>query len=118
MMTPAEFLKFQYGIDLWDKMNDKALIHPAFLNMVMEEYVKHVLLSKITEVSNKNPDDAIREYRLKLLEEIKIEFDICSDMSTSCLGYRNLCDRIRREIENKPIDKSISPIKPYTDINE
>ena len=63
---------------------------------------------------------AMDEYRLKILEEVKFGFDICSDMSTGCLGYRNLVDRIRREKENKPIDKSISPIKPYpyTDNNE
>lgn len=54
-----------------------------------------------------------QEYRLELLEEIKLGFDICSDTSAFCLGYRNLVDRIRREKENKPIDKSISPIKPY-----
>lgn len=54
-----------------------------------------------------------QEYRLELLEEIKFGFDICSDTSAFCLGYRNLVDRIRREKENKPIDKSISPIKPY-----
>lgn len=54
-----------------------------------------------------------QEYRLELLEEIKLGFDICSDTSAFCLGYRNLVDRIRREKENKPIDKSISPIKPH-----
>jgi hypothetical protein len=113
MMTPKEFLEFQYGIDLGDKMDEKGLIHPTFLTVVMEEYAKHILLSKATEVSNKNPDDAIREYRLKLLEEIKFGFDICSDTSAFCLGYRNLCDRIKREQANEPIDKSISPIKPY-----
>lgn len=63
-------------------------------------------------------DDALKamdEYKLQILEEIKFSFDICSDYSTQCLGYRNLVDRIRREKENKPIDKSISPIKknPY-----
>lgn len=54
-----------------------------------------------------------QEYRLELLEEIKLGFDICSDTSAFCLGYRNLVDRIRREKENKPIDKTISPIKPH-----
>jgi hypothetical protein len=58
-------------------------------------------------------EDVKREYRLELLEEIKLGFDICSDTSAFCLGYRNLVDRIRREKENNPIDKSISPIKPY-----
>lgn len=56
------------------------------------------------------------EYRLKILEDVKIGFDIYSDHSTMCLGYRNLIDRIRREKENKPIDKSISPIKKNTNI--
>ena len=54
-----------------------------------------------------------QDYKIKLLEEVKFGFDICSDHSTICLGYRNLVERIRREKENKPIDKSISPVKPY-----
>jgi hypothetical protein len=59
---------------------------------------------------------AMEEYKLEVLDDIKLGFDICSDNSTICLGYRNLVDRIRREKENKPIDKSISPIKknPWT----
>lgn len=56
---------------------------------------------------------AMAEYKLEILEDVKLGFDICSDSSTFCLGYRNLVDRIRREKENKPIDKSINPIKPY-----
>ena len=56
---------------------------------------------------------AMDEYRLEILEEVKLGFDICSDTSAFCLGYRNLVERIRREKENKPIDKSISPVKPY-----
>ena len=51
------------------------------------------------------------EYRLELLQEVKTGFDICSDISAFCLGYRNLVERIRREKENQPIDKTISPIK-------
>jgi hypothetical protein len=54
-----------------------------------------------------------QDYKVKLLEEVKLGFDICSDYSTACLGYRNLVERIRREKENKPIDKSISAVKPY-----
>jgi len=54
-----------------------------------------------------------QDYKILLLEEVKFGFDICSDHSTICLGYRNLVERIRREKENKPIDKSISPVKPY-----
>jgi hypothetical protein len=59
---------------------------------------------------------ALEEYKLELLNDIKLSFDICSDTSAFCLGYRNLVDRIRREKENQPIDKSISPIKkdPWT----
>jgi hypothetical protein len=113
MMTPKEFLEFQYGINLDDQIDEKRLIHPTFLANVMREYAEHVLLSKVTEATQKDPDNAIREYRLKLLEDVKFGFDICSDMSTGCLGYRNLVERIKREKENKPIDKSISPIKPY-----
>lgn len=56
---------------------------------------------------------AMEEYKLELLDDIKFSFDICSDTSAFCLGYRNLVERIRREKENKPIDKSISPVKPY-----
>ena len=55
--------------------------------------------------------------KVEFLEQVKIGFDICSDYSTLCLGYRNLVDRIRREKENiektQIIDKTISPIKPY-----
>lgn len=54
-----------------------------------------------------------QERKIQLLEQVKLGFDICSDTSAFCLGYRNLVDRIRREKENKPIDKSISPLKPY-----
>jgi hypothetical protein len=54
-----------------------------------------------------------QERKIELLEEVKIGFDLCSDYSTMCLGYRNLVDRIKREKENKPIDKSINPVKPY-----
>lgn len=107
-MTPKEFLEFQYGIDLTD---EKKLIHPVFLTTLMEEYAKHILLSKVMDDSEKNPDEAIRKYRLELLEEVKFGFDLCSDTSAFCLGYRNLVERIRREKENQPIDKSISPIK-------
>jgi len=53
------------------------------------------------------------EYKVQILEEVKFGFDLCSDLSTMCLGYRNLVERIRREKENKPIDKTISPVKPY-----
>jgi hypothetical protein len=56
---------------------------------------------------------AMDEYRLQILEEVKLSFDICSDTSAFCLGYRNLVERIRREKENKPMDKSISAVKPY-----
>ena len=105
MMTPKEFLAFQYGIDLDGYMDEKSLIHPTFLAMVMKEYSEHVLLSKATEVNQKDPDEAIREYRLKLLEDVKLGFDLCSDHSTICLGYRNLCDRIRREKSNEKPDK-------------
>lgn len=31
---------------------------------------------------------------LKTLKSIKFSFDICSDHSTLCLGYRNLCRKI------------------------
>lgn len=61
---------------------------------------------------------AMDEYRLEILEEVKIGFDLCSDTSAFCLGYRNLVDRIRREKENKPIDKSISPIKPSRELKD
>ncbi len=53
--------------------------------------------------------------KIEFLEQIKIGFDICSDNSTFCLGYRNLVDRIRREKENiekiQTIDRSINPLK-------
>ena len=58
---------------------------------------------------------AMDEYRLQILEEVKLGFDICSDTSAFCLGYRNLVERIRREKANEPIDKSISPIKRTLD---
>ena len=54
---------------------------------------------------------AMEEYKIQILEEVKFGFDICSDTSAFCLGYRNLVEKIRREKENQPIDKSISPIK-------
>lgn len=53
------------------------------------------------------------EYKIQILEEIQFRFKLCSDTSAFCLGYRNLVEQIRREKENQPIDKSISPIKPY-----
>lgn len=56
---------------------------------------------------------AMEEYKVQILEDVKFSFDICSDTSAFCLGYRNLVERIRREKENQPIDKSISPVKPY-----
>jgi len=61
-------------------------------------------------------EEFARQYKIKILEDVKFSFDICSDTSAFCLGYRNLVDRIRREKENQPIDKSISPIKkdPWT----
>jgi hypothetical protein len=117
-MTPEEFLEFQYGINIKEDIDEKKLIHPLFLKTVMEEYAKHVLLSKIMDETAKDADEAIRKYRLEVLEDVKFGFDICSDMSTNCLGYRNLCDRIRREIENKPIDKSIKAAEPFTDNDE
>jgi len=81
---------------LKDKINYYGFTEAA-IDFAVDEYVEEVK----------------REYRLELLEEIKFGFDICSDTSAFCLGYRNLVDRIRREKENNPIDKSISPIKPY-----
>jgi hypothetical protein len=63
-------------------------------------------------------DEYARQYRISILEEVKLGFDICSDTSAFCLGYRNLVDKIRREKANQPIDKSISPIKPYIDNDE
>jgi hypothetical protein len=53
------------------------------------------------------------DYKLQILEEVRFGFSLCSDHSTICLGYRNLLEEIRREKENKPIDKTISPVKPY-----
>jgi len=50
-------------------------------------------------------DEYVREYRIELLEEIKFGFDICSDTSAFCLGYRNLVDRIKREKANEKPDK-------------
>jgi hypothetical protein len=108
MMTPKEFLEFQYGIDISKKIDEKGFIHPTFLSVVMRDYTDYVLLNKVTEMNQKDPDEAIREYRLKLLEDVKFGFDICSDTSAFCLGFR-------REKENKPIDKSISPIKRTLD---
>jgi hypothetical protein len=35
------------------------------------------------------------EQRLKILEEVKLHFDIYSDHSTHCLGYRNLTQKIK-----------------------
>jgi len=58
-------------------------------------------------------EEFARQYRISILEEVQFGFSICSDTSAFCLGYRNLVERIRREKENQPIDKSISPIKPY-----
>jgi hypothetical protein len=58
-------------------------------------------------------EEFAQQYKIKILENVKFGFDICSDTSAFCLGYRNLVDRIRREKENQPIDKSISPINPY-----
>ncbi len=55
------------------------------------------------------------EYRLEVLESVKLGFDICSDHSTFCLGYRNLCDRIRREKSHEPLDKNISAVKSITE---
>ena len=39
---------------------------------------------------------------LETLKWIKFTFDICSDHSTMCLGYKNLCKRIE-ELEFKEI---------------
>ena len=58
-------------------------------------------------------EEIAQRYKLEILEDVKFGFDICSDHSTGCLGYRNLVERIRREKENQPIDESISPVKPY-----
>jgi hypothetical protein len=63
-------------------------------------------------------EEYARQYRISILEEVELGFRLCSDTSAFCLGYRNLVDKIRREKANQPIDKSISPIKPYTDNNE
>jgi hypothetical protein len=38
--------------------------------------------------------EAGRKTKVQLLEEVKIGFDVCSDMSTFCLGYRNLVKEI------------------------
>ncbi len=54
--------------------------------------------------------ELIQQYRLTLLEEVKFGFDIHSDDSTLCLGYRNLCDKIRREKTNEPIHTFPEPI--------
>ena len=40
MMTPEEFLEFQYGIDIKEDIDKKKLIHPLFLKTVMEEYAE------------------------------------------------------------------------------
>jgi hypothetical protein len=103
MMTPEKFLKERYEIDV-DK---KTMYHSVFLPLVMREYAEYVELYK----TMKESDEIIHDYRLKLLEEVKNGFDLCSDTSAFCLGYKNLVERIRREKENQPIDKSISPIK-------
>lgn len=108
-MTPKEFLKHQYGIDTDKQVDEKGMIHPTFLSVVMQEYVDYISAYKAMEKS----DEVIHNYKLKILEDIKLGFDLCSDTSAFCLGYRNLVDEIRRFKENKPIDKSISPVKPY-----
>lgn len=41
---------------------------------------------------------------LETLKWIKFTFDICSDHSTMCLGYKNLCKRIE-DLENIEINK-------------
>lgn len=61
--------------------------------------------------------DLLDKYRLVILEDVKLGFDICSDFSTQCLGYRNLVDRIVREKENeKP---TVFPVlnSPYNPFN-
>ena len=116
MMTPKEFLKFKYEIDTEKWVFEMDMLHPTFVAIAMEEYLDYVLLCN--DIKERDPDTALHEYKIKLMEDIKLGFDLCSDTSAFCLGYRNLCDKIRREKENKPIDRSISPIKPYTDNNE
>jgi hypothetical protein len=54
--------------------------------------------------------ELIQQYRLALLEEVKFGFDLCSDTSASCLGYKNLVDRIRREKANEPIQTFPEPV--------
>ena len=49
--------------------------------------------------------ELLDEYRLKILEEVKFGFDLCSDTSTQCLGYRNLVDRINREKSHEKVTK-------------
>lgn len=45
------------------------------------------------------------EWRLKSLNEIKEMFDLQSDVSTRCNGYKTLCDMIKRTKEfNKQYD--------------
>jgi hypothetical protein len=83
------------------------------LKDIMTEYSGELCLNNPDFWTNAQIEEIAHRYRLELLEDIKFGFDICSDTSAFCLGYRNLVERIRREKENKPIAKSISPIKPY-----
>lgn len=62
------------------------------------------IIVTILEPDSQEPiKDLLQHYKVSLLEEVKFGFDICSDNSTNCLGYRNLVDRIRREKANEPI---------------
>ena len=83
------------------------------LREIMKEYSKECISRGPDCWSPAEVDELEHRFKLELLEDIKFGFDLCSDTSAFCLGYRNLVRQIEREKENKPIDKSISPIKPY-----
>jgi hypothetical protein len=83
------------------------------LKEIMEEYSIELYLGDPTFWTVEQVEEIARRYKLQVLDDVKFGFDLCSDASTHCIGYRNLIERIKREKENKPIDKSISPIKPY-----
>lgn len=84
------------------------------LKQIMDEYAKELNMNDIPDFwITEQVEEITQRYKLEILEQVKFGFDICSDHSTGCLGYRNLVREIERQKENKPIDKSISPVKPY-----
>lgn len=52
------------------------------------------LVDEVMEASLEYAQQKQDKQELEILKQVKFGFDICSDHSTQCLGYRNLCIKI------------------------